>query len=374
MGLQVTQTSHLKKMPGKKITEQATFTALDLFSGCGGLTLGLKKAGFDVIGAIEIDALAAETYSANHPGVHLWDKSITDVKVEDVIRELGILPGQLDLLAGCPPCQGFSTMTTLNGRRAMRDPRNGLIDHFLRFVEGLLPKSVMMENVPRLARHRRFRELCRKLRQLGYHVTWAVKNAANFGVPQRRLRLILLATRYGEVAFPHPYRKRHTVAMAISGLPKAGESGDPIHDFGEKRSATVQERIAKVPKDGGSRTDLPEALQLACHKGTDGFYDVYGRMAWDDVAPTITGGCFNPSKGRFLHPQEDRAITMREAAILQGFPRKYEFPNVKSKQAIALLIGNALPPAFITAHAKNIKRVLAKQRAKISKESICVHS
>jgi DNA (cytosine-5)-methyltransferase 1 len=336
------------------------FTALDLFSGCGGLSLGLKRAGFKVLGAIEIDGLAAETYSANHPEVRVWQASITDISADDVMKELGLRPGQLDLLAGCPPCQGFSTMKTLNGRRAMRDPRNRLVNDFVRFVKGLRPKSVMMENVPRLARHRRFQDLCKTLRGLGYNVSWAVKNAADFGVPQRRFRLILLATLCGDVTFPEPHSRRRTVAMAIASLPKAGESGDPVHDFLEIRSAVVKERIASIPKNGGSRSDLPFSSQLPCHKKSDGFKDVYGRMAWNDVAPTITGGCFNPSKGRFLHPIEDRAITMREAAVLQGFPRSYKFPNTRSKQAIALLIGNALPPSFITAHARSIKKLLEK--------------
>ncbi|MCL6560156.1 MAG: DNA cytosine methyltransferase, partial [Firmicutes bacterium] len=117
------------------------------------------------------------------------------------------------------------------------------------------------------------------------------------------------------------------------------------------------ELIRRIPKNGGSRTDLPEEYRLACHKRCNGFKDVYGRMAWDDVAPTITGGCFNPSKGRFLHPEEDRAITMREAALLQGFPRRYKFPATDNKSAVAWMIGNALPPPFIAAHARCIATI-----------------
>jgi DNA (cytosine-5)-methyltransferase 1 len=114
------------------------------------------------------------------------------------------------------------------------------------------------------------------------------------------------------------------------------------------------ELIRRIPKNGGSRSDLPEEDQLDCHKRCNGFKDVYGRMAWGEVSPTITSGCFNPSKGRFLHPEEDRAITMREAALLQGFPRRYKFPTTDNKSAIALMIGNALPPPFIAAHARCI--------------------
>jgi DNA (cytosine-5)-methyltransferase 1 len=126
----------------------------------------------------------------------------------------------------------------------------------------------------------------------------------------------------------------------------------------EKRAGTVLKLIRDIPKDGGSRGDLPRARQLRCHKKSDGFSDIYGRMAWKKVAPTITSGCFNPSKGRFLHPESDRAITMREAALLQGFPRDYSFALSYGKQAIALMIGNALPPEFIRRHALEIHGAL----------------
>lgn len=130
-----------------------------------------------------------------------------------------------------------------------------------------------------------------------------------------------------------------------------------MHDMPEHRTPKVMAIIKQIPKNGGSRRDLPDHLQLECHKRCNGFKDVYGRMAWNDVAPTITSGCFNPSKGRFLHPEEDRAITLREAALLQGFPRRYKFP-INNKSAVALMIGNALPPPFIAAHGKSIREAL----------------
>ncbi len=326
-------------------------TAIDLFSGCGGLTLGLKQAGFDVRGAVEIDALAVETYRANHPEVEVWDKDVRKVSPRSVMRKLGLKKGELDLLSGCPPCQGFSTVRTRNGKRRPRDERNELLLEFLRFVEAMRPKAVMMENVPRLAGTRLFREFRSRLRKLGYEGEHRVLNAADYGVPQRRRRLIYLASAVGGIAFAEASKKRVTVRDAIDGLPKAGASGDPIHDFGESRTAEVIALIRSIPKDGGSRSDLGEERQLECHRKCDGFKDIYGRMAWDGVAPTITGGCFNPSKGRFLHPKENRAITMREAALLQGFPRRYKFPNAGSKTAVAEMIGNALPPAFVRRQA-----------------------
>ena len=327
-------------------------TAIDLFSGCGGLTLGLKQAGFDVVGAVEIDALAVETYRANHPEVQVWHNDVKAVSPRAVMRALGIKKGELDLLAGCPPCQGFSRVRTRNGRRRPRDKRNDLLLEFVRFVEAMVPKAVMMENVPRLAGTRLFREFRSRLRKLGYEGGHRVLNAADYAVPQRRRRLIYLAGLGGGIAFAEPSAKRVTVRDAIAHLPKPGASGDPVHDFPENRTAKVAELIRSIPKDGGSRSDLGEERQLKCHRNCDGFKDIYGRMTWDEVAPTITGGCFNPSKGRFLHPTENRAITMREAALLQGFPRSYKFPNAGSKTAVAEMIGNALPPPFIARLAR----------------------
>ncbi len=335
--------------------------AIDLFCGCGGLTLGLKQAGFSVIGAMDIDDLAIETYRENHPEVRVWRTDIKNLPVSKVKRDLGIRKGQLDLLAACPPCQGFSSMRTMNGSRRIEDARNDLIFDFIRFIEELRPKAIMMENVPGLIKDKRMTVLLDNLKQLGYCTDNIahVLNAANFGVPQRRYRTVLITGRYGTIAFASNASKRHTVRDAIFDLPLAGTSGDPLHDFPEKRTLAVLEKIKLIPKDGGSRTDLPPEAQLACHKtGRAGFKDVYGRMCWGDVAPTITGGCTNPSKGRFIHPEANRAITLREAALLQSFPLDYRFSLRKGKHAAATMIGNALPPEFIKQHALKIYEYL----------------
>lgn len=332
--------------------------AIDLFCGCGGLTLGLKQAGFEVIGAVDNDSLAVETYKVNHPEVYVWEEDICALTALKVKRKLGIKKGELDLLAGCPPCQGFSTIRTLNGGKRVRDGRNKLILEFQRFVEELLPKAVMMENVPGLRKNGRFKKFCKKLEDLGYKVNHDVLNAADYGVPQRRRRLILLAGLNGEIGFAKKARCNRTVFDAIGSLKPAGESGDKLHDLTERRSKKVVDLIKKIPKDGGSRKDLGKKRQLKCHKKCDGFKDVYGRMAWDKVAPTITSGCTNPSKGRFLHPEENRAITLREAALIQTFPKKYSFNTDISKGKISELIGNALPPIFIKKHSLNICRAV----------------
>lgn len=330
------------------------FTAVDLFSGCGGLTLGIKKAGFKVIGAVENELIAVETYRLNHPEVKIWDTDIREVSINSFKKQLGLKKRSLDLLAGCPPCQGFSSLRTLNGSRRINDPRNNLLLEFQRFVEALLPKTIMMENVPGLANDRRFRWFCKRMKELGYKGEFRILNAADYGVPQRRRRLIYLAGFSKAIPFANPSRKVKSVWDAIGSLPPAGDSGDYIHDLPENRSSKILNLIRRIPKDGGGRTDLPANLQLDCHKRCNGFKDIYGRMSWDDVAPTITSGCFNPSKGRFLHPVDDRNITMREASLLQGFPRRYKFPKIKNKAALALMIGNALPPSFICSHAKKI--------------------
>ncbi|MGH9325737.1 MAG: DNA cytosine methyltransferase [Terriglobia bacterium] len=157
-----------------------TRTAIDLFSGCGGLTLGLKLAGFDVLAAIENDLLAVETYQANHPEVLVCAEDIRRVKAAFLRKRLELKVGELDLLAGCPPCQGFSALRTRNGARQKRDKRNRLITSMLRFARAFRPKAIMMENVPGLAEHWSFKELCRGLRRLGYRIEWDIKDARHY--------------------------------------------------------------------------------------------------------------------------------------------------------------------------------------------------
>lgn len=324
--------------------------AIDLFSGAGGLTLGLKWAGFRVIGGIEVNPLAAETYRLNHPDVTLFEDDIKRVSAERVLESLAIVPGELDLLAGCPPCQGFSSIRThRQGTRG--DDRNDLLFELVRFVDGLRPRVLMMENVPGLAADGRLAKLVNRLRRRGYRVSWEVLDAADYGVPQRRRRLLLLASRGERLRPAPPTGARRTVGDTLRSMPMPGESGDPLHDLAEHRSERVRAIFRQIPQDGGSRISLGPDLELPCHVRAQGFFDVYGRMAWSDVAPTITGGCVNPSKGRFLHPEQDRAITLREAALLQSFPRTYQISLRRGKYAAAELIGNALPPAFVQQQA-----------------------
>lgn len=334
------------------------------------MTLGLKRAGFDVQAAVELEPLAVETYLANHPDVNVFPRDIRLIPPEDVLAWLGLGPGELDLLAGCPPCQGFSTITTLNGKRQVEDARNDLIHTYGHYISVMRPRSILMENVPRLRDDPRIRTLLAMLEGLGYVIDDAVRilNAADYGVPQRRRRLVLLAAHGAKVDFPAPtVTARKTVRDAIGSLARPGKSGDPLHDLPERRSTGVKALIRRIPADGGGRLDLGTEDQLVCHQNFNGFKDVYGRMAWDKPAPTITGGCVNPSKGRFLHPKHHRAITLREAALLQGFPPDYHFSLRRGKFPAAAMIGNALPPAFVEAHAAELAKHLIGPRPRRGK-------
>ena len=352
---------------GKQFTADS-LSAIDLFSGCGGLTLGLEMAGFKVLAAIEIDHANVNTYKENHRDVLVLEEDIRSINPKQLMAKLGLVQGQLDLLAGCPPCQGFSTLRTLNGSVEVNDPRNELLAEFQHYVEVFLPKAVMMENVPGLASDERFTCFSRSLKHLGYVGKYRILDVADYGVPQRRRRLMYLAGKGMAIHFGRRRKHQPTVFDALSGLPKAGESGDPPHDIPERRSARVKEIIANIPKDGGSRSALPKGLQLPCHTRCNGFRDIYGRLSWSKVAPTITSGCFNPSKGRFLHPVEDRAITIREAALLQGFPQTYHLDPIIGKEALAAMIGNALPPPFVAVHGRRVLRMLKQVLAGVQAE------
>src|SRR6266516_833260 len=217
--------------------------AIDLFCGCGGLTLGLKQAGFRVLWAVDEDPLAVETYRVNHPEVLVRETDVRRLGVEHVRIELGLAPGGLHLLAGCPPCEGFSTLRTLNGSKRVREAKNDLVLEFVRFARGLEPKVIMLENVPALAEDWRFAVLLKSLSEMGYRTEHRILDAADYGVPQRRRRLILLATKASAIPFAVPETNRRTVRDTIGGVPAVGKSGDPLHDLPARRKAKVRRLI-----------------------------------------------------------------------------------------------------------------------------------
>ena len=262
--------------------------AIDLFSGCGGTSLGLRRCGFRVIAAVENDLLAVETYRKNHHGVKVWDRDICMLTVKKLMEYHKLKRGELDLLAGCPPCQAFSSMRRLNGRRRVRDKcSKDLVFEYLRFVRRLRPKAILIENVPRLIDDYRFNQVRKALKKLGYEGKPQIYNAADYDVPQRRRRMVFIASRVGFMEYAEAGERdnRRTVRDAIGHLPRPGDTGDPLHDFPENRSERVRRLIARIPKNGGSRSALGKRDQLECHKKCSGFKDVYGRMAWDEVAP-----------------------------------------------------------------------------------------
>ena len=349
--------------------------AIDLFAGGGGLTVGLQKAGFLVSGAVEYDSTACDTYSENHKGVVLFRRDIRSVSGEELINTSPT--GRIDLIAACPPCQGFSSLTSKYKRD---DPRNELIFEFVRLVEEICPATIMMENVPGLADKgsKIFNAACLRLEAAGYSLNHDVVDVADYGIPQRRRRLVLLGSRSQELSIPAPTHAREptadraawrTVREVIENFPEpislaqARRDGGPEH-FGwhivREMSAENVKRLMALG-EGQNRSHLPKSLRPECHKASDkGFANVYGRMGWDGPSPTITGGCATLSKGRFGHPRAVRTISVREAACLQTFPLTYRFrSNYIDK--VCSIIGNALPPDFAAAMARVCANSIARE-------------
>lgn len=358
----------------KRGTENS-FTAVDLFSGGGGLTVGLKKAGFRVVGAVEIDTVAYTTYKTNHPDVQAFNQDIRFVKGEEIIN---LAPNRsVDLIAGCPPCQGFSSLTA---KYRKEDPRNGLIKEMARLIEKIRPRAVMVENVPGLARkgYSLLQEFLDELKSLGYQSSWKVLQVADYGVPQSRRRFVLLAGFHFEIKIPSPTHAREgknglipwrTVQDAIKSMPEpitlseAIKRGDPRRfNWHVIRNMTRINRLRlENVKPGDARNKLPEELRPDCHKGKEeGFSNVYGRLAWDKPSVTITGGCTTLSKGRFGHPDKTRTISVREAALLQTFPPEYFFDTPYMDHACDI-VGNALPCDFAEKLASVVYDALERQ-------------
>ncbi|HEY5124957.1 MAG TPA: DNA cytosine methyltransferase [Ignavibacteria bacterium] len=337
-----------------------TFNSIDIFSGVGGLTEGMHQADFKTKLAFEIDEIASKAYRLNHLETTVITKDIRKVSIAEIKR---ILNGKkIHLLAGCPPCQGFSSIRRLNRSQPVDDERNNLIMEYVRLVLALKPYTIMMENVPGLVNYDLFKEALVILKEAGYKwIDYKVVNVKNYGVPQSRKRLVLVGSRLGEIKVASPKGIKKTVRDTISKLPRPEDSKDYLHKIFPTHTPEVQIRIKMTPKDGGGKKDLPKKLLLKCHRKENiGFNDIYGRLRWDDYSSTITGGCLNPSKGRFLHPEQDRCISAREAALLQSFPKNYKFPTDIRKADLALLIGNALPPRFSYYQSKNIREHLTK--------------
>ncbi|RAZ78247.1 DNA cytosine methyltransferase [Mesorhizobium atlanticum] len=343
---------------------------IDLFSGCGGMSLGFlmdrnEHISYRLLGGLDIDPHAAATYRKmlGRPCLELDIRRLSSPSVlSQALSEWGYDAKLPLILIGCAPCQGFSSHRKKDRRK---DDRNNLLSSFADIVEILKPDLVVMENVPEmlyLEHWKHFSELKEALGAFGYAMRTRVENLATFGVPQERYRALVMASRDTKrVKMPLPFVQPDrflTVRDAIEKLPplRAGERDqtDPMHITSKHRPETLN-ILRLIPKDGGSRRSLPPGVGPECHTRVDGFRDVYGRLWWDRPAVAITARCRTPSCGRFVHPSQDRGLTVREAALLQGFPEDFMFEGPfddKFKQ-----IGNAVSPIFSRALAKHIGSV-----------------
>lgn len=334
--------------------------AVDLFCGAGGLTRGLEQAGINVSLGIDIDPQCAYPYEANNKAKFLL-KSVEDVKSSELFIQK---KDGYRLLAGCAPCQPFSRYR--QGVNSRSDRRWKLLFEFGRLIKESVPDFVTMENVPRIQDEKVFQDFLKSLHQLGYSTSFKIVNCADYGVPQQRNRLVLLASRHGPInliAPTHVPSKHRTVADALKKLApiNAGNSHekDPLHHSASLTPINLK-RI-KASRPGGTWRDWDKSLVADCHRKSSGktYPSVYGRMRWDQPSPTITTQFYGFGNGRFGHPEQHRAISIREGAILQSFPRSYKF--LKKGQQIQLnflgrLIGNAVPVKLGAVIGLSIKR------------------
>lgn len=357
-----------------RTAEQGSVDVIDMFCGCGGMSAGFvavngASPSYRLVGAVDVDGVAVRTYERNL-GIRPHSTSVADLARRPALLRSTISTMRTDprmplVLIGCAPCQGFSSHRNENGEG---DPRNSLFADFVKIAVNLQPEAVVIENVPEILTDR-YWPLVAHARKLlegaGYYVNLGVHNMAEFGVPQERFRILMLAMRRPFLP-PRGFLERkdfRTVREAIGALPPvvAGERhpGDPMHFTAGHKESTIA-TIRAVPKDGGSRPEHvgPECLRRAkARNGRAVYEDVYGRLFWDKPAITVTAYARNPASGRYVHPEQDRGLSVREAALLQSFPRNYEFTGSLDERFRQ--IGNAVPPAFAAFLAAHIKEQLS---------------
>lgn len=335
------------------------------------MSLGLGRAGFDVKYAFDINPAAVETYNRNiAPHCHVLDAR--EVRGADLLKKAGI-DGRLDLLSGGPPCQGFSKQR--RGAHLLADERNSLVLEFSRLVKETNARAFLFENVE-IFGQKRGEDLIQEIREelSGYSVFTFFVCSSNFGLAQKRGRFIMIGIHRGEEVHCPVLQfsnEKNTIRSVISMLP------EPPADYSEhpeypnhmkcKISKINEERFSHVPPGGGWK-NIPMYLRLPCHQVVDvktgGWPDVYGRLEWDGYCPTITAGFDSFTRGRYGHPEQNRAITLREGAMLQGFPSKYRFYG--NRQDIRLQIGNAVPPPVACSAGKAIARILLGDKAGVA--------
>lgn len=339
---------------------------IDLFCGIGGLTHGFVQEEFNVIAGIDIDTTCQFAFENNNNSKFI-SKSITEITKEEIFNIYG--ETEIKILVGCAPCQNFSSYMFKD-----KDKENNkwkLLYEFSRIIKEVQPEIVSMENVAQLINFKKapvFEDFIKNLEKLNYHISYEVVNCPDYGIPQNRKRLILLASKLGKIKLiPKTHSKENyiTVKDAIGRLSKIkdGEKdkNDPFH-FSRKLNLINKKRIQATPY-GGSWKDWNEDLKLECHKKDSGksYPSVYGRMVWEKPSPTMTTHCTGYGNGRFGHPEQDRAISLREAALLQTFPIEYKFSkdiNIMNTVTVARHIGNAVPVKLGQVVAQSIKEHL----------------
>lgn len=339
------KTRHSRRTKNKFPT--TPISGVDLFCGAGGLTHGLVRGGIQVNAGVDLDPHCRYPYEQNNQATFI-EKDVRTLSGDELSAYFA--KDSLRLIAGCAPCQPFSTYS-LKARKIQQDDKWDLLLDFARLVNEIKPEFITMENVPQLKRHAVFQTFLASLS--GYHLWFDVVDCIKYGVPQSRKRLVLLGSRLGKIAFiapPTAHHKNKTVRDTISSLPTihAGQKDlhDPLHSASSL--STLNLRRIRASKPGGTWRDWPESLRAKCHVKKSGYSypSVYGRMRWDAPAPTMTTQCYGFGNGRFGHPEQDRAITLREAALFQTFPEHYQFipPNQSvAFNALGRLIGNAVP-------------------------------
>lgn len=339
--------------------------AVDFFCSGGGMSSGMKSAGIKILAGIDYDIDCKETYESNIKGAEFIHADVFDYKPLDLKKKLSLTKNDDDLLLiGCSPCQYWSIIQTDKGKsKKSKD----LLKEFRKFVEYFNPGYVVVENVPGVFRKKEesgLQDFIISLENKGYAVHFDVHEVSEYGVPQHRKRFTLIANRISKNKLsPIPTKGRKRTVRDVIGQ----HNGFPQVEAGNKDSSNFQhtvaglkkinlDRLAITPKDGGTRLAYVNNKDLApaCHyQKTDGFKDIYGRMWWDRPSPTITTKFFSISNGRFAHPEEDRALSIREGATLQSFPRTYIFKTTSIAKT-ARMIGNAVPPKYAKAIAKAI--------------------
>jgi DNA (cytosine-5)-methyltransferase 1 len=339
-------------------------SVVDLFCGIGGMTHGFIKERFRVIAGIDADPTCRYAYEANNQGARFIERDLDAISPKYVLCLFP--PEDIKILVGCAPCQPFSKYTKRYAKRNKKDENWRLVGVFGRLIREVQPDIVSMENVAELEGYPVFNEFVKTLEREDYRIWYRVVACSDYGVPQMRRRLVLLASKFGQIDLDSKTRRKaKTVNQTIGALPvlRAGERDrrDPIH-----RASGLSElnlRRIRTTSEGGTWKDWPRELILECHKRETGrgYGSIYGRMRWDGLAPTITTEFHAIGSGRFGHPEQDRAISLREGALFQTFPRSYKF--VKSGddftiETVAKHVGNAIPVRLGQAIARSIRKHL----------------